>query len=102
MEIIYLVCANEEEADKIADVLLEKRMIACAKKLPVQSRFRWEGKIDSAKEILLLLETKEGKFEEIEPEVRKIHSHDTFVMTSIKTDKVSDGVEKWLESELGG
>lgn len=100
MTILYLVCSSEEEADKIADVLLEKRLIACAKKLPVKSIFRWKGELNKADEIVLLLETEDRLFDAIEDEVRKLHSHKTFILASIPVGKASVGVAEWLKEEL--
>lgn len=102
MTILYLVCSNEAEADKIADVLLEKKLIACAKKLPVKSVFRWQGKLNKADETLLLLETEDRFFEAIEKEVQKLHSHKVFVLVSIPVGKTSKGVKEWLKEELEG
>ena len=101
MTILYLVCSSEAEADKIADVLLEKRLIACAKKLPVRSVFKWQGKLNKADETLLLLETEGKLFDVIENEVRQLHSHKVFVLASIPVEKTSAGVAEWLKEELG-
>lgn len=101
MTILYLVCPSEEETDKISDVLLEKRLVACAKKLPVKSIFRWKGKLNKADETLLLLETEDRFFDAVESEVRKLHSHKTFVLVSIPVERTSAGVTEWLKEELG-
>ena len=100
MTILYLVCANEKEADGITEVLLEKELVACAKKLPVKSVFRWKSKLNKADEIVLLLETENKFFDAIESEVRKLHSHKTFILASIPVGKTSKGVTKWLKEEL--
>lgn len=101
MTILYLVCSSEAEADKIADALLHKRLIVCAKKLPVKSSFRWKGKLNKADEIVLLLETEERFFEAIESEISQLHNHKVFVLVSIPVGKTSAGVAEWLEEELG-
>lgn len=100
MTILYLVCPNEGEADKIAETLLEKKLIACAKKMPVKSAFRWKGKLNQADEIVLLLETEDRFFDTIENEVRKLHSHKVFILASIPVRKTSEGVSGWLKEEL--
>lgn len=101
MTILYLVCSNEAEADKIADALLRKRLVACAKKLPVKSVFRWQGKLNKADEVVLLLETEERLFDAIEKEIRQLHSHKIFILASIPIGKTSAGVAEWLKEELG-
>ena len=101
ISIIYLSCGSEKEADQIGNVLLDKKLIACFKKLPTQSSYRWKDKVYKEDETLLLLETDGSFFDRIEKEVRKIHSYETFVMLSVPVEKASDGVEDWLQDSLG-
>lgn len=100
MIIVYLACKDSSEADRISAALLDKRLIACAKKLPVESAFRWEGKKDNASEILVILETIDQKFDEIEIIVNKLHSYDTTLLFAIPVVKTTDKVKKWLNDEI--
>ncbi len=100
MSIFLLTCADEKEADKISKVLLEKRLVACAKKFPVSSSFWWKGKIDKSDEIVLLLESIETNFKKVEKEVRKLHSYETFVLFSLPVGKTTNDVTNWLKKEL--
>lgn len=99
---LQLTCKGQAEADKIAHVLLEKKLIACAKYVPVKSDFHWLGKIDSADEVLLVMESRLDLFEKVEAEVGKLHSYDTFVLTANKIEKVSKEAAGWLNESLGG
>ncbi|HLB95590.1 MAG TPA: divalent cation tolerance protein CutA [Patescibacteria group bacterium] len=98
--IFLLTCANESEADKIIKCLLEKRLIVCAKKFSVDSTFYWKSTIKNAKEIMLIMESDESKFDKVEQEVRKIHSYETFVLELIPVSKISRGVKEWLKESL--
>lgn len=100
MAIYYLTCANNKEADKISKVLLEERLIACAKKFPVESRFWWKNKLDNAKEIVVMLESLEGNFEKIEKVVKQLSSYETPLLFSVLVSKTTKGVEEWLKKEL--
>lgn len=99
--LIWLSCANEVEAGKIAKALLDKKLIACAKQLPVKSSFSWENKTSTSEEIWMSMETKEDLFDEIEAEVAKIHSYDTFVLTCTPITKISKKAQEWLNDSLG-
>lgn len=98
--LIWLSCKDKAEADKIADTLIEKKLIACAKQLPVKSSFSWEGKANKSEEIWMSMESREDLFDEIEQEVAKLHSYDTFVLTSNPVTKISSKAKKWLEESL--
>lgn len=100
MNVLFLTCANEKEADKIANTLLEKKLIVCAKKTPVSSSFLWKGKIKSSNEILLIMDSVVENFEKINNEVKKLHSYKTFVLTSLLVDKTTKEVKDWAKEEL--
>lgn len=97
---LLLTCEDRAEADKIAQVLLEKRLIACAKFLPVDSCYWWEGKITDDKEILLLMESVASNFDRVEAEVAKLHSYDTFVLQALPITHVSTKATTWLHKSL--
>lgn len=100
MILIYLTCKDNEEANKISESFLKKRLVACAKKLPVESKFWWEGKIDNTNEVMVMFETVEDKFEAIEKEVDRLHSYDTPMLFSVTVSKTTDKVEAWLKEEI--
>ena len=99
MVIYYLTCTDNWQADKIAKTLLTKKLIVCAKQLPVFSSSLWKGKITEENEILLIMESVEENFAKIEKEIRKLHSHETFVLYSTPV-KTTNEVEEWIKKEL--
>lgn len=99
MAIYYLTCVDDWGADRIAKALLQKKLVVCAKQMPVSSSSWWKGKLTEDKEILLVMESVEENFAKIEKEVKKLHSHETFVLYSISA-KTTSKVEEWLKDEL--
>ena len=64
--VVLTTAADDKEAKRIADLLLNKRKAACVNIVPkVGSLFLWQGKIDSAKESLLIVKTKASALEDI-------------------------------------
>lgn len=96
---LYLTCGKGDE-ERIAKKLLEKRLVACAKFLPVEAMFWWQGKIDRAKETLMVFESAEDLFGEIEHELESLHPYETFVLTQVRMTNVSSKAAKWLELNL--
>jgi periplasmic divalent cation tolerance protein len=75
--VILITSDSIEEADHIARVLLEKKKVACINILRgIDSYFWWEGKVDSARENLLIAKTRASLLPEVVALVRKIHSYD--------------------------
>lgn len=97
---LWLTCENQEEASKIATSLLKKRLIACAKFIPVDCTYWWQGKITDGKEVLLVMESRGDLFDAIEAEVKKLHSYETFVLEAVPVTKLSKEAVKWMELEL--
>ena len=102
--IVVLVTAkNTAEAKKIAQGLLKQKLIACANILPgVQSLFWWEGKIDSANEVLLILKTKKGVFKRLEAAVKKLHSYKTPEIIALPIAAGSSDYLQWITNTLPG
>ena len=76
--VVFMTAANGEEAARLADMLVGANLAACVQILPgIESVYRWQGKIERQSEVLLLAKTKKSKFDELEREVRALHSYDT-------------------------
>ena len=97
---LLLTCADKPEADKIARALLEAKLIACAKQLPVGSDFLWHGAVDHNDEILLVMESAADLFDAVEAKVAELHSYDTFVLQAVPFVRVSSKATTWLEENL--
>ena len=97
---IYVTCKDQAEAERIAAVLLEKRLIACANIFPITSLYSWKGKREKAKETAMLLKTKKGKFREIAAIIRKHHSYQVPCICAGEISEVSKGYAAYLEKEV--
>jgi len=76
--VVLMTAANGEEAARLADLLIGAHLAACVQILPeIESVYRWQGKIERQAETLLLAKTVRSKFEDLEREVRALHSYDT-------------------------
>ena len=75
--IILTTAGSKEEASKIAHALVERRLAACVNIVPsIESVYRWQGKVETAQEWLLLIKTQAELFERIRDAVKELHSYD--------------------------
>ena len=75
--IVLVTCASIAEARQIACKVIEKKLAACANILPgVESIYRWKGKVERAREVLMILKTSAARLPELEREVKRLHSYD--------------------------
>jgi periplasmic divalent cation tolerance protein len=99
--IIFVTCASNNEAQKIAAALLKKRLVACGNIVGgVRSKFWWKGKIDSTKETLLILKAKSANFKAVEKKVKRIHSYDVPEIIAIPIVAGSSDYLNWIKDNI--
>ena len=75
--IVLTTTGTQEEARKIAYALVERRLAACVNLVPhLESIYRWQDKVESAQEWLLLIKTQADLFERVRDAVKELHSYD--------------------------
>lgn len=74
--VVFITCADEKEGEKISQGLVEKKLVACVNLVPkIISRYWWQGKIETASEVLLIIKTKKSLVDKLITEVKKLHSY---------------------------
>ena len=75
--IVLTTTGSQEEARRIAHALVERRLAACVNIVPqIESIYRWEGKVETSTECLLLIKTQADLFERVRDAVKELHSYD--------------------------
>jgi periplasmic divalent cation tolerance protein len=96
--VVLITAGSEEEAHKIAQVLVSKNKAACVNIVPgVDSLFLWKGKLDSVQENLLLVKTKASLLSEIISLVKEIHSYEVPEIIALPIIAGSEDYLKWLD-----
>jgi len=97
--IVLITTGSEEEAHKIAELLTNEKKAACVNIVPrIDSLFWWEGKIDSARESLLLVKTSASLFPEIVEMVKRTHSYEVPEIIALPIIAGSEDYLKWLDT----
>lgn len=95
--VVFMTAASGEEATRLADMLVGAHLAACVQILPeMESVYRWQGKVERQAEVLLIAKTTRGKFDELEREVRALHSYDTPEIVAVPIVAGSAPYLKWL------
>jgi len=96
--VVLITAGSEEEAHKIAKLLISERKAACVNIVPeVDSRFRWKGKIESARESLLLVKTRASLLSEIISLVKEAHSYELPEIIALPIIGGSEQYLRWLD-----
>lgn len=102
--VVLVTCGSQKEARRIARALVEARLAACVNVVqsPVESIYRWKGKVEAAREFLLLIKSSRKRFAALEAEVRRLHSYDVPEIVALPIERGSKPYLAWIEASMGG
>lgn len=96
--IILTSAANREEAQKIANALVQRELAACVNILgPMTSVYRWKGTIETSEEFLLLIKTTEDAFEPVRRAICELHSYQLPELIELGISKGEGKYLSWIE-----
>lgn len=97
--VVFITAPNKDEASRLAEMLVESRLAGCVQILPgVESVYRWQGQIERQDEVLLIAKTLKTKFEDLEREVRALHSYETPEIVAVPIAYGSTPYLEWLRA----
>lgn len=97
---MIFTAANQEEAEKIAQELVEKKMVACVNVFDIASIYWWEGKIDRSTEALGIIKTRKDLIETIIEEIKANHSYDCPEVIAIPIIAGSKEYLDWIDDSV--
>jgi len=100
--LVLVTCGSRKEARKIARALVEQRLAACVSEIgvPVVSTYRWKGRVESAKEFLLLIKTSKKRFAAVRDAVRKLHSYEVPEIIALPIAEGSRAYLDWITKSV--
>lgn len=99
--VILVTAANLRESKKIARHLVESRLAACVNILaPVQSVYRWQGKVEEAREYLMIIKSSRLLFDDLQAAVAALHGYATPEIICLPIVEGSRNYLQWMEDSL--
>ena len=98
--IVTTLCNKEQIANKIINVLLEKRLVAGSQLSKVHSKYWWNNELEQCDEYKLEFRTKESLFTEIESEIKKIHDYKTAEISCIEITNANSQFINWIDNQV--
>ena len=100
---VLTTAGSEEEAGRIASLLVERRLAACVQVVgPIVSRYRWQGKVEEEREWQCLAKTTGAAYEAVEAAIREVHSYDEPEIIATPIVAGSAGYLAWIDENVGG
>ena len=100
--IVFVTCESTEQAERIAQALVTDKLAACVNVVPgVKSCYVWEGKLTWSNEVLLLVKTTRGRFDQLEDRVKAMHSYSVPEIVGVTIEDASDKYIEWIDRSIG-
>lgn len=99
---VLTTAGSEEEAERIAHLLVERRLAACVQVVgPIVSRYRWQGAVEEEREWQCLAKTTRVAYPEVEAMIRELHSYDEPEIVAIEIIAGSAAYLAWINENVG-
>jgi periplasmic divalent cation tolerance protein len=97
VRLVLTTAGSREEAERIAGLLVNERLAACVNLIPgLASIYRWQGAVESASEVLLVIKTTAENLERVEAEIRRMHSYELPEFLVLTPEAASSAYLDWL------
>ncbi len=99
---VLTTVGSEDDAERISIALVERRLAACVQTFgPIASRYRWQGKVETAREWQCLAKTDAAHYPEVEAAIRKLHPYDEPEIVATPIVAGSAGYLAWVSENVG-
>jgi periplasmic divalent cation tolerance protein len=93
---------DEASAERVVQALVEARLIACGTLLSgARSIYRWEGKVERASEVVVLLKTTAERVEALVAALPGLHPYELPELVVLPVTAGLPGYLKWVAGEVG-
>jgi periplasmic divalent cation tolerance protein len=99
--LVFVTASSLEEARNLAQGILDQHLAACVNILPVvESHYRWQGKVETSSEVMLIIKSSAEQFEALAGFVRKHHSYECPEITAVAAHEISPGYRSWWDEVM--
>lgn len=101
--LVFCTFPDEAVARSVATTLVEEQLVACVTLNPaVTSIYRWEGKVETAGEVLALMKTTPATYDALEARLRTLHPYDVPEILAVPVERGLPGYLRWVEESVRG
>lgn len=93
---IVLTACSADVALRIAEALVEAKLAGCVQRLPIESTYRWQGEVETAREVLLLIKIRTADYSAVEQAILALHDYETPEIVMLPVAQGFAGYLSWL------
>lgn len=95
--VVLCTCPDRQQAIMLANTLVQEQLAACVNLLPeVLSVYQWQGKLEQAEEVQLLIKTAYSRFNELSQRIKQLHSYDEPEILALDVKAASQSYARWI------
>ncbi len=99
--IVFVTCEANDQAETIAQTVVTERLAACVNVLPgIRSCYVWERKLTWSDEVLLLIKTTRGRFDQLQDRIKALHSYSVPEIVAVTIDDAFDKYIAWIDESV--
>jgi periplasmic divalent cation tolerance protein len=99
--VVLTTLEKQEDGERLAALLVERELAACVQILPpMVSIYRWEGAIERANEVLLLIKTTRATYPRLETTIKENHPYQTPEIIALPVEAGLDDYLNWLAASV--
>jgi periplasmic divalent cation tolerance protein len=97
--VVFVTASSRLEAEKIAQVLVEKQLAACVSLMPIHSIYTWKSELCQEDEWQLMIKTDLRQFEQLETQIKQLHSYEVPEIIALPIIKGSADYLNWISEQ---
>jgi periplasmic divalent cation tolerance protein len=91
---------DDAVADRIARILVEEARVACVNVLPpVRSIYRWQGKVETASEVLVMMKTRRSNVDDVAARLKELHPYEVPELIALPVVAGLPAYLQWVMTE---
>lgn len=96
MVFIYTTCKDMDEAKKLGELIISKKIGACVDFWPISSCYSWEGSLSCVTQAMLLITTFESKLEEVNQIISENHTYSVPLIAGVDVRRINHPYKEWM------
>lgn len=101
MLVVLTTTPSVEEAETLAQKIVEAKLAACVQVLPqIKSVYFWENRVQKESESLLLIKTLDAKFAPLETFIQENHSYEVPEIVALQASEAAESYLNWIKNSL--
>lgn len=98
---VYITARDELEARKLGIALVTEKLVACVNIFPIQSIYRWQGKVEKSHEVAIIAKSRMELVDRITARVKQLHSYKVPCVVALPIEKGNPDYLKWIGDSTG-